>query len=218
MKKIDSNNFFSVSRVTGIWYLALAITGILAFLFVRAELYVPQDAVQTTNNFIAQAELARLGIASELALVGFQALAALWFFKLFRKIDSFASISLLVFGTVNAVGILIATVFWLSSVTLANSGGEASSVLMLFDLHESVWILCSLFFGLWLIPMGYLALKAKMPRALGWILIIGGFGYMLSSFLNVLSPELSQTIVEGSTVPATVGEFWMIGYLLFKKV
>lgn len=93
-----NRHFFTTTRLTGLFYLALAITGIFAFLFARAELYISGDAAATTTNFIKQEGLARFGIAAELALVAFQALAAVWFFKLFQKANMFAAFSLAAFG------------------------------------------------------------------------------------------------------------------------
>ena len=120
-----NKNFFTTSRNTGLFYLALAITGMLAFLFARAELYVAGDAAATVTNLVQQEGLARFGIAAELALVGFQALAALWFYKLFRKVNSFAAISLASFGMVNAIGILISNASWLTSLNKALNGEQA---------------------------------------------------------------------------------------------
>jgi len=214
-------DLFSTSRITGLLYLGLALTGMFAFLFAKSKLYVEGDAVATTTNLISNQSLARMGLSAELALVGFQALVAVWFFKLFKKTDMFAAISLTVFGLVNAVAILISNAFWLAALLLAlenpDIANNANQVLVLFNLHEVIWIVSKLFFGLWLIPMGYLAGLAKMPRFLGWFLIGGGVGYILSAFMSILTPGLAD-VNELITIPATIGEFWMIGYLLFKKV
>lgn len=70
-----------------------------------------------------------------------------------------------------------------------------------------------LFFGLWLIPKGYIVTSSKrMPIWLGRTLIIGGFGYVLQTFLSYSG--LSASWLEFLTIPATIGEFWMVGYLL----
>lgn len=216
-------NFFSTARLTGLFYFGLAVTGVLAFLFAREKLYVPEDAVKTAVNFASQEGLARFGVASELALVLFQVLTAIWFFKLFRKTHLFAAVSIAVFGSINTILIVIANAFWLSAVSFASgimtpSSEQATTIMTLFEMHEAVWVVGKLFFGLWLIPMGYGVFSLRMPKVLGWILIAGGVGYMISAFLSILTPEMSSNIVETITVPATIGEFWIIGYLLFKKV
>jgi hypothetical protein len=76
----------------------------------------------------------------------------------------------------------------------------------------------ALFFGLWLIPMGWCVLRSGwMPRALGWILVGGGVGYVLSAFLRYLVPD-AQVLTEALAYPASIGEFWMVGYLLIRGV
>ncbi|MFV2104189.1 DUF4386 domain-containing protein [Micromonospora sp. LOL_024] len=76
----------------------------------------------------------------------------------------------------------------------------------------------ALFFGLWLIPMGFCVLRSGwMPRPLGWMLIAGGVGYPLGAFLVYLVPE-APAAAELVAVPAHIGEFWMVGYLLVRGV
>ena len=70
-----------------------------------------------------------------------------------------------------------------------------------------------LFFGLWLIPMGYIVISSgRMPMWLGRILIIGGIGYLLQTFIKSIGVQSSY--LDMLVIPATVGELWMVGYLL----
>jgi Domain of unknown function (DUF4386) len=55
-----------------------------------------------------------------------------------------------------------------------------------------------------------------MPRALGWILVGGGIGYVLSPFIRYLADLPS--VAEALALPASVGELWMVGYLLVRGV
>ena len=52
-----------------------------------------------------------------------------------------------------------------------------------------------------------------MPRLLGWLLMIGGVGYILSTFLTYMAPSAGG-VADALTIAASIGEFWMIGYLL----
>jgi hypothetical protein len=62
--------------------------------------------------------------------------------------------------------------------------------------------------------MGWLVLRSGfMPRPLGWILVAGGLGYILSAYASHLVPD-ADVLADALTVPASVGEFWMIAYLL----
>ena len=66
--------------------------------------------------------------------------------------------------------------------------------------------------------MGLCVLRSGwMPRPLGWLLIVGGVGYVVSGFVTFLAPG-AETIASALVIPASVGEFWMIGYLLIRGV
>jgi hypothetical protein len=210
----------STARATGLWYLGVAITGLLGFIVIRESLYVDGDPAATAANLIDNATLARIGIGVDLALVITQTMAALWFYRLFRHIDSFAAGSLAALGIVNAVAIMIATAFSATALatalgdTPAPGGDSAANAQLLYDLNEATWSVAGIFFGLWLIPMGYLVLKSHtMPRTLGFVLIAGGIGYILASYVAFLFPDAAST-ADSLTWVAAIGEFWIIGYLL----
>jgi len=213
----------STARLTGLAYLGLAISGMVGFLLVRQQLYVPGDAATTTANLVGNEALARLGIAIDLTVVLTQALAALWFFKLFRRVDAFAAGAIAAFGLVNAVVILVAAVFSATALDVAlggtaPAGDRAATAQLLYELTGASWNLGGMFFGLWLIPMGWLAWRSGyMPRPLGWVLIVGGVGYVLSTYVIYLAPDFAESSYV-LTVPATVGELWMVGHLLWKGV
>ena len=206
------------AQLTGLAYLILAVSGIVGFLLIRQQLYVPDGAARTAANLVAHEGLARLGIAADLVTVLAQAVAAVGFFLVFRRVDSVGAASITAFGLVNSVVVLVATVFSATALQVALRGGptSASEALMLYDLNAATWNAGGLFFGLWLIPMGWLTLRSgSMPRVLGWILVVGGVGYVLSTFVSFLAPDASG-LAGVLPLPATVGEVWMVGYLLIK--
>ncbi len=211
MNKIGA--YLTDTRITGLLYLGLAVTGLFVFAFAKVTIYFPENPALSKAGMIENEALARLGLAAELCIVIFQALTSLWFYKLFKKVDSFEAGLIAGFGMVNAIMILVSSAMWLDALNLAIANEAADRVYNLFSLHELIWVVSGLFFGLWLIPMGVLAIKSKMPRLLGWLLIVGGIGYVLSTFIAVLFSD-QKSIVEMLPIIATVGEFWMIGYLL----
>jgi hypothetical protein len=207
------------ARVAGAWYLGLAITGIGLLLVIRPSVDDPDDAATTLQNLTTDEGLARLGLGVELAIVVMQALAAVWFYKLFRPINPVSAWAVGVFGMVNAVAILASSAAVATALEVAADAGlapgedAAATTQLLVRLSESFWGVGALFFGLWLIPMGWVAATSgRFPRALGWILVAGGVGYVASAFVDAVAAP--TWLVEGLTTPATIGEFWMIGYLL----
>ena len=78
-----------------------------------------------------------------------------------------------------------------------------------------MWGIGALFFGLWLIPMGYIIYTAQvMPRLLGLVLMAGGGTYLLSAFVMYLFPDAPAAVNGALTTLPSIGEFWIIGYLL----
>ncbi len=209
----------TTARVTGALYLLLAVAGGAGFLGVRPALYVPHDASATWGNLVAHASLARLGILLELGVVTFQALCAIGFLKLFREVDAVAAAATAAFGLVNATALLgsaaclVTAAAVVTDPSLAPGGDGPRTVQLLYALSGAAWQVGNVFFGLWLVPMGTAALRSgAMPRVLGWVLIVGGGGYVASAMAGVWGAP--RAIADGLVIPATVGELWMIGYLL----
>jgi hypothetical protein len=208
------------ARTTGLFYLGLAITGALGFLLIRPRLFAADDPAATLANLIEHESLARAGVALELGIVVTQAFTALWFYRLFRTADAVAAGSITAFGFVNAVAILGSAAMLATAVDIAHDpvGDAAATVQTLYLISGNLWGVGNLFFGLWLMPMGACALRSGwMPRPLGWLLIVGGIGYLASGFLMFLAPS-ATVVVNALTAPASIGEFWMIGYLLVRGV
>ena len=118
----------------------------------------------------------------------------------------------------NSVAIMGSAISMASAIEIASSStqaieGKIMSIELLSTLVTNAWGVGSLFFGLWLIPLGYIVTSSKrMPVWLGRVLIIGGIGYLLSAIINYIG--IKGLFLDFLVIPATVGEFWMIGYLL----
>ncbi len=206
------------ARITGIWYLSLAVFGVLGFLVFHPKVFITGDPAATLQNIIENESIIRTRLLLEVMIVLSQALTAVWFYKLFRNINEWAAWAVGIWGTVNAVAIMISAIAMGAVIGIANSSvlpmeDNLLSIQIFQHIITNAWAVGSLFFGLWLIPMGYIVTHSRrMPVWLGYTLIIGGFGYILSTLLHYAGIELSFT--DFLTIPATVGEFWMIGYLL----
>lgn len=56
---------------------------------------------------------------------------------------------------------------------------------------------------------------SALPRGTGWVLVVGGVGYLLSSLVDYGFASPPGLLVDALAFPATIGEFWMIGHLPF---
>lgn len=204
------------ARFTGLVYLVLAVTGGLGFLVLRPRLFDAGDALATQSAVLAHGTLAQAGIVLELAVVLAQALAALWFYRLFRPVDSFTAGAIAVFGMANALAILGSAAALGAALEAAEGTAGDGATWLMYTLSENFWAAGNLFFGLWLIPMGVAVLRSGWaPRLLGQLLVVGGPGYVLAAFVAPLLSGSGQALETVLALPATVGEFWMIGWLLF---
>ncbi len=206
------------ARTTGVWYLIMAITGILGFMVFHSQVYVSGNPDQTLANLIENQSTARIRLLLEFGIVISQALTAIYFYKLFKSYSQSLSWSLGAMGFVNAVAIMLSAIAMASAIGLANNDSlnlddKVLMITMLQQIISNAWGVGALFFGLWLFPMGYIVMKYKiMLPWLGRIIIIGGIGYLASTVLKYAGLDFSFRSY--LTIPATIGEFWMIGYLL----
>ena len=195
-------------------------TAVFGHFIIPGQIFNANDAGATLRNLTEREALARLGVAMELGTVTFGALLALWFYRLFRSVDAFMAGAVAVFGMVNAVAQLASAAFLATALDVAVSpspGGFAATAQLMYIVSGNLWGVAEVFFGLWLIPMGLLVLRSGwMPRLMGWLLIMGGVGYVLRAFILYLAPD-AATISSVLILP-TFSEFWMAGYLLFKGV
>ena len=175
------------ARTTGLFYLGLAIAGLLGFVIIRSRLFTADDPAATLAHLVDNQSLARAGVALELLIVLTQALAAIWFYRLFRTADPLAASGIAAFGLVNAVTVLVSAALLATAVEVALDpiGDAATTVQLLYLVSGNLWGVGAVFFGLWLIPMGSCVLRSGwMPRPLGWVLVGGGVGYLLSAFIR----------------------------------
>jgi hypothetical protein len=112
----------------------------------------------------------------------------------------------------------------ISAISIASAIGIANSEIsamedkvLLIQVYQNIisnaWGIGGLFFGLWLFPMGYIVIKSKrLPVWLGRIIVLGGIGYLISTVIRYAGIDFNYN--NFLTLPATIGEFWMIGYLL----
>jgi hypothetical protein len=103
------------------------------------------------------------------------------------------------------------------AVNLGGFGAAGSNALalLLVDAQHYGLFIASIFFGLWLVPLGYLAFKSGwFPKALGVVLIVGGASYLVDVLAAFQVPDVSKAIHGYVTIPAIIAEVWTLGYLL----
>jgi hypothetical protein len=115
------------------------------------------------------------------------------------------------------VALSIATGKGYSSV-FGPAGSDALAMLFV-DMQHDGYLIAQMFFGLWLLPLGYLVVKSGyFPKVLGVVLAIGCFGYLADLLARFLAPAVAESIAPLVLAPAAVGELSFIAWLLVKAV
>jgi hypothetical protein len=213
-----------LARIAGILYLLNGIFAGVAFGYVLTRVYVPGNAAITAANVIANSELARMGVLADLFQATEWIFLAMALYVLLKHVNKSAAAAMVVLVAIGSAVTCLNDVFQFESVRVATNpayvaslgaAGSNAIVLLLLDMHHYGFLIAQIFFGLWLAPLGYLAFKSGMfPKALGVALIVGAGCYLVGMVAVFSVPGFGEKINSLVTIPCTIAEVWMVGYLL----
>lgn len=204
-----------LARIAGLLYLVNAVTSGFAFGYILGKVYVPGDAAATAANVGANAGLVRFGVVLDLFQATEWIFLALALYVLLRNVQEDVARVLVLLVAVGSAITCLNDVFQFEAARLAGSAGSSATVLMLLDMHHYGFLVAQIFFGLWLVPFGYLAFKSAMfPRALGVGLIVGGACYLVGLLAVFLVPDAGEKVNTFVTIPSAIAEISMMLYLL----
>jgi hypothetical protein len=214
-----------LARITGLLYLIMAVCGGSAEIL-RTAVHEPHDAAATAQNVVAHAGLVRIGVTADLLAVIFGMLTAMAAYVLLKHVNKNAARAVVIFTVAAAAMMGLNMVHQFGALLVATDptyadalgAGESDAlVLLLFELHRHGYLTAQIFFGLWLLPLGYLVYKSGMfPRVLGVLLMIGCFGYLVDLFAQFLAPDLAAVLAPFVLTPPAVAEVSMLLWLLVK--
>src|SRR5450755_894576 len=178
-----------IARIAGVLYLLVAIFGGFAEGFVEPKMYVAGNAAATAGNVVANAGLVRMGVVADLLGQTFFIFLAMALYILLKHVHKNVARAMVIIVAL-AVGITcLNTVFEFEGLRVATgavnlaalgTGGSHALVLLLLDTQHYGILIAQIFFGLWLVPLGYLAYKSGwFPKALGVMLVVGGGCYLV---------------------------------------
>lgn len=187
-----------IARIAGLFYLIYIVTTALASA-VRSDLIVFGDATATANNIMGSQLLFRAGFVIELVSALFFLLAAWALFVLLKPVNKgLASLFLLLnLGGVTVESInmlnLFAPLQILSGADYLNvfQAGQLQALAMSYlNSYSNGFMIAQIFYGTWLLPLGYLVFKSGyVPRVLGVLLMIDFFGILFWFFQFFLFPS-----------------------------
>lgn len=213
----------TLARIAGGLYLLLAILGSWAQLAVRGSIFAPGDATATAANIVANETLFRWGIAADVLMALVFVLLGLALHRLLRPENAAWATAMLVFISVAAGSILVNLTFQVGALVVATDPAYASLgdtlALLLLDLHHYGYVLGGIFFGLWLLPIGIIALRSPLfHRGLGVAVVIGAIAWLFDPVLCFVLPEQLSLVRTLVSIPTVVAELGLIAYLLIVGV
>ena len=211
------------ARVAGLLYLLASIPAPFALIYVPNRLIVPGDATATANHLRTSETLFRLGIVSEVFGFIMFIFVVLALYRLFKGVNEkhalAMAILLLVSIPISLLNVLndIAALILVSGADFLSvfDKGQLDALAYLFlRLHGQGFVVAQIFWGLWLFPFGILVIRSGfIPRFLGYLLFIAGFGYVASSFTSLLLPSYAHAVDQFAGI-LELGELLIIFWLL----
>jgi len=214
-----------LARIAGVLYLLVGIFGGFAEGYVDPKMYVAGDAAATAGNVVASSGLVRIGVVSHLLDAVFFVFLAMTLYILLRPIHQSLARAMLVLVVLATAIISLNAVFLFEGMRVATdpyfatafgATGSNALVLLLLDTQHYGTLSAQVFFGLWLVPLGYLAYKSAgwFPKWLGALLVLGGVCYLVDLLAAFLVPDFGKAIHTWIVIPCAIAEISMVLYLL----
>jgi hypothetical protein len=210
-------------RFAGLVYLLVSIPGVFALIYVPHKLIVHGNATATAVNIATNETLYRAGIACnvfcEILFVG----VAFLLYDLFKNVNRrqalfmfwliAISLPIAMLNELNAIAALLLVRGPAFLAVFDQPQREALAMLFL-NLHSQGFGITSIFWGLWLFPLGLLVYRSGfLPRILGILLIANCLSYVVNSFTSLVLPVYADRVARWMT-PLSFGELIFMLWIL----
>lgn len=199
-------------KILRILYPVWMVFGMFSLLYVPSALIMQGDAVTTARNIAENEFLFRSGVVGSLITQLLFICISLFLYKLFEPVNKTHSLLMVILALVSVPIAMGNELFNLAAMQSLNNPEQ-----MMFFLNLSIQgiSIASIFWGLWLFPLGYLIRKSGyFPRLVGTAVIVAGIGYTLGSFVKLLMPDLTALLSVIEIM--TLGEIVFAGWLIIK--
>lgn len=213
------------ARIAGILYLLLVISGFIYLVYIPSELIDFKNAIKTIENIRNSELLFRLGIVTAICSSLIFMLLPLALYNLLKNVNKVSAKFMVLFAIISVPISFVNILNKFSVLTLINKPeyrqqigqGEFQTQVMLYlENYNNGIQISQIFWGLWLLPFGYLVYKSGfLPKILGVFLMAGCFGYLITFFGGFIYSGFNKTIISDIVgFPAAIGEigicFWLL--------
>lgn len=213
------NSIKKTARDAGILYLLLAVFGAFGILYIPS-LTIPGDAAATINNIRESESLFRLSFVSGLISQIIFIVLVLVLYKLLKPVNKNQALLMVILALVSVPITMLNQLNQFAALLLL-SGADylkvfpvdqlQAQVMFFLDMSEHGIFIVQIFWGLWLLPFGYLVYKSGfLPRILGILLIVGGFGYVIDFLTIFLWPNIDIAFADFTGFGEVIILFWLL--------
>ncbi len=213
------------SRLPGLLYLIVVVTGLFSLLYVPAQLRDAAGPATVWTAITAHTGLFRQGIASLLVNQVAFLLLPLALYPRLRPFGGSWAAAMVALAVPSVPITLLGVVHRLDALSVVAGSSLAAQVpaeqlrgaaALALETYGNGLLVASLFWGLWLLPFGLLAYRARLvPRLLAVFLMLGCAGYLATVFGTVLVPGFEASQLAGLVrLPAAIGEIGTCLWLL----
>lgn len=224
--KENMNAYKKRARVAGFIYLVVIITGMFSLAYVPRKLIDWNNSSLTFHNINADASLFRFGIYSSVVCYVAFTFLSLALYRLLRTVNESRAKVMVILALLSVPLSFANLQYKYAALTLIGKASFLENVSMkdlenqlMLSLHQynDGLLLASVFWGLWLFPLGWLVYRSGfMPRFLGVLLMLGCAGYLINFSGNTLFDDYSKIgIGKYMRILPAIAEFGTCIWLLF---
>lgn len=206
-----------LDRLAG-WFYIFATLCFIVAVSIRSRIFVAGDTAVTLENLRSSGTLARIGLMVDVVSVFAFLLTAVALYLLLADVDHLAAGLMVIFVVMGVPLGLLALAAQLSALSIAErpaelAAGAADATRLLTEMQTAIRTLHETTAGLWLLPLGYLALRSGyFPQIVGVLLIVAGISWLIHLALVVLAPQLTRaaSLVVLGAIGEVIFMIWLV--------
>jgi hypothetical protein len=211
------------ARLAGLLYLATIVMGLFAEVGARSSVSVRGDGSATAAAIMRNIAYYRAGEAADIVMLGCYIGVTALLYELFARSGRALSLTAMGFSLVGIAVLAANGLFHMAPLALLDGTGTPALpiaqrdalIRLSLDLHGDLYGVSLIFFGVYCILIGWLAIRSRaLPPAVGALMIVGGSCHLLTRFATILAPELAHGLPGLMNVAPLIGETALSAWLL----
>ena len=210
-----------LARIAGSLYLLASICFVVA-IAINSSIEGSSGGSSLIDRIRASTSLFRVSLTLDLISATLFLFTGMALYLLLRHVDRLAAGAMVVLVAIEIVVIYLSDINLYNVLTIATNpayiqafGAPASNALasLFVDAHANGLVIDDMFFGLWLVPLGYLVIRSRQfPWLVGALLLVAAISWIAQFLANLLAPDLQYVFEVGQVGGA--GEFVFVVWLL----